>query len=159
MTNVIFDLWTIVLILWPIIVLFALILVTIKNVLGKPPTVLRSLKERTKQKALREAHHVARIPDARSSAFLSDLQDIQKRVSSGSPARVIPEAGTFLTALRRYSVLQYFFFAWTLAWLFVTVVMLVPLLLNAYYYLPNLSWCLYFGAFTGLGLLNFKKGR
>jgi hypothetical protein len=158
MTNVILDLWALLLILWPILVLFTLIFVTLKNVLGKSPLVVKALKARAKQDALRGVRIGSRTPDMRSQAFLSDLQGIQKRVTPRSPAKFVSNTKT-TAALRRYSPLQYFFFAWTVIWLFVTVVTLVPLLLNAYYYLPNLPWCLYFGAFTGLGALNFKKGR
>lgn len=156
MSNVILDILTVLWSWWPLIILLVLTLVTLKNVLDKPSPLLEELKARKKNQSITLVTSPIQEDDAETVDFLTDLKRI--RTKSNSDRKQSLDDRDLRLAIQ-YSKLQLFFLGWTILWGSLTLLVFLPLVFNANYHLPNLIWCLYYGLYTGIGYVNFKKGR
>ncbi|MHA1145797.1 MAG: hypothetical protein ACTSRW_13740 [Candidatus Helarchaeota archaeon] len=147
---------------WPIILLVIIGIMTIRNCLGKHDVFSSNLKEKREfpaQVVQKRTTLSTQNIDRKTLQFINEIEQLRWHYAIPKAKSSSTRIKALITVLKQYSLIRYAFLAWTLIWLFLTVFMLLPLFLNPYYYIGNITWVVYFGLYVGLGLLNLFKGR
>ncbi|MHC1591165.1 MAG: hypothetical protein ACXQS8_03695 [Candidatus Helarchaeales archaeon] len=143
---------------WPVLLLFALVIITVKNCVGKNEIIINNksiAKEILETLNQANSFHLNEENEYNHSQFLI-LQ--HEQVNSLLEERH-EKIRHIMIAVKRYSWRQYASLCWFLSWMFLTMIMLVPMLLNAYYYALNLIWVIFSAIYSILGYVNFKRGK